>query len=157
MVRDDIEKKLKEIFLLDKVTFSEPGSFEQDTLFIEVETCRERPSKGYTAGKITGNLVLFSQSDKVPLGFFAKRINKAKAETKAGFFFFEVDTEILGSQSRFQNISERRCRFQYLYQDQYDPRETLIAGLDVEQISYLDVGDGRIQGSGNGPVIGVNP
>lgn len=161
MVREDLEKKLKKIFGLSKVTFAEPGSFEQDVLFVEVESCRERSLKGRAAGKVLGNLVLFVQAEKCPLGFFAKRISKAPAGDKKGFHFFEVDTEILNSQARMQNISERRCRFQYLYDEQYDPARKSMADDDfefeTEQVAYLDTGDGRLQETGDGPVIGVKP
>ncbi len=158
MVRGDLEKKLKRIFGLE-VSSAEPGSYEQDTLFVEVESCREHPSKGFTAGKILGNIVLFVQADKAPLGFFAKRINNTPAGDKKGFFFFEVDTEILNSQARIQNISERRCKFQYLYEEQYDPARKSMSDegfqFQTEQIQYIDTGDGRVQATGDGPVIGA--
>lgn len=155
-VRDDVEKKLREIFGIDKVTFSEPGSFEQDTLFVEVEDCKVRPSKGFAYGQLTGSLVLFTQAEKAPLGFFAKRINNSGTKAK-DFFFYEVDTEILNSPARVQNISERRCRFRYFYKEQYDPARGQLAGLELEQVVFIETGDGRVQGTGEGPVIGVNP
>lgn len=157
MVREDIEAKLREIFGIAKVTFAEPGSFEQEVLFVEVERCREHPSKGVTSGRVTGSIVLFTQAEKAPLGWFARRINKASAASKKGFFFFEVDTEVLASQSRLQNIGERRCRFQYLYEEKYDPARGDLAGVSLEQISFIDVGDGRIQQDGSGGNIGVTP
>lgn len=129
-------EKLSQIFGMRKTTFDAPsvnsttGSFEQDTLFIEINEANSRVTEGMAYSKVYGSLVVFSQMDKMPFGYFNKKIQKAdKAYTK-DFFFFDIDLNPASSPARLQNISERRVRFVYLYSAQYDPAQGSITSLE---------------------------
>ncbi len=116
--------KLSRIFGYPKVSFDQPGeSYEQDTLFVEVEECMSRATEGKAYAKVSGSVVLFSQRDKLPYGFFAKRISQAERADTAQFFFMDIDVDALNSPARNVNISERRAKFIYLYSAQYDPNQ----------------------------------
>lgn len=131
MFRKEMGEKLKEIFGVKKVTFDQPGeSYEQDTLFVEIEECLTRASHGRATAKVTGSVVIFSERDKLPYGFFAKRIAQAPGAATRDFFFFDTDVDALNSPARLQNISERRSRFVYLYSAQYDPNNGQITSVD---------------------------
>lgn len=126
--------KLKEIFGLKKVTFDEPSEvFEQDTLFVVIEECLSRATQGNAYAKVTGSIVIFSERDKLPYGFFAKRIAQAPATATKEFFFFDTDVDALNSPARLQNISERRSRFVYLYSGQYDPNQGLLTSVEFDE------------------------
>ncbi len=158
MFRAELEKKFRSIFGIDKVTFNEEGSFEQDTLFVEVNNCRTNPSQGFLTARVQGSIFIFAQRDKIPFGFFAKRITQADNELTKDLFFFEMDTENVASPARIQNISERRCRFEFFFKTQYDvPKGDGLGGVDFSQISLIEDGSGNpVDMSGDGEAIGVD-
>jgi hypothetical protein len=124
-------EKLKRIFGVAKVSYDSPGeSFEQDAVFVEIEECLSRATEGRAYAKVTGAVVMYSERDKLPYGFFAKRIAQAKLEDTQPFFFFDIDVDALNSPARLQNISERRARFVYLYSAQYDPNQGELTSVD---------------------------
>lgn len=133
MFRTELEAKLKQIFGLKKVTFDVPGdSHEQDTLFVEVMENRTRITGNKATAKVQGALTVFAHGDRLPFGFFAKRIALADPELTKDFFFFDLDVNVLSSPARLQDLSEIRGRFVYLYSAQFDPNkgelQTLILG-----------------------------
>jgi hypothetical protein len=119
-------QKLSDIFGFKKTTFDAPsvgpnGSFEQDTLFIEINEAQSRVTNGKAYAKVFGSLIVFSQMDKMPFGYFNKKIHQSDPEWTKNFFFFDIDLNPASSPARLQNISERRVRFVYLYSGDYDP------------------------------------
>lgn len=158
MFRADMKAKLERIFGLKRVTFNAPGeTYEQDTLFVEIQECRTRATQGRCRAKVTGNLVLYTQVDKTPYGFFAKKLHKADLQDTKPFYFFNLDQDILGSEARYMNITERRCNFVFLYDEQYDParHDMNTEQVLVEQFSMIDTGDGSVLEEGEGPTIGA--
>ena len=68
MIEIKLEESLKRIFGMKKVSFDMPGeSFEQGTLFVEIETVRSRIKDGRHLARVEGRLFIQAQSDKVPL------------------------------------------------------------------------------------------
>ncbi len=137
MFRKEMAAKLARIFGIAKVSFDEPGeSFEQDTLFVVVEECLSRATQGQAYAKVTGAVVIFSQRDKLPYGYFAKKLAQASVDDTKSFFFFDVDVDALNSPAREVNKSERRARFVYLYSAQYDPAHGSITSLTVDGVKF---------------------
>ncbi len=135
MFKAEMTKKLKGIFGVSKVTFDEPGdSFEQDCIFVEVQECFSNTGQGRASAKVAGALVMFSQNEKLPFGFFNKRLQNAKAELTKDFFFFDIDVDAKNSPARLQNISERRASFVYLYSAQYDPNQGEMTSLVLTEV-----------------------
>lgn len=128
--------KLQAIFEMRKTTFDVPsvnpqtGSFEQDTLFIEINECNSRVTEGKQFARVTGSLVVFTQTDKMPYGFFNKKIQQASYDLTRHFFFFDIDLNPVTSPARIQNITERRARFVYLYQGDYDPEHGELTSVE---------------------------
>ncbi len=138
MFRKDLERRLKLIFGFKKVTFSAPsdgseGTFEQDTCFVELEDCKSNAGFGQATAKVQGTIRTFTQDDKMPYGFFNKKIQQANAELTASLFFYETDTNVASSPARIQNIHERRMRFVFLYSEQYDPNQGELTSLELEE------------------------
>lgn len=160
MFQSELQSKLKQIFGFSKVTFNHPAmsgeAFEQDTLFVDVTESRCKVTKNRINAKVSGVLTIFSQSDKLPFGFFSKRIEKAAAQLKKDLFFHELDVQNLSSHARIQNISELRGRFTFLYTQQYDPNKGKLTEFDIEghfqpdQNTLLDIGDGTLLDTGEG-------
>jgi hypothetical protein len=146
--RKELKEKLIEIFGMP-VSFDNPSdSYEQDKLFVEVVDCKTRPSGKNIYAKVTGDIAIFAQREKMPYGFFAKKIEKASFEMKQNLHFFTIDREEANSEAKLMNISERRASFVFLYQTQYDPAKGEInevsfdrLNLNVGDDSDLDVGD----------------
>lgn len=133
MFRAKLETELKEIFGVAKVTFDFPGgeTFEQDCFFIDTDEVQTSIGGGEARAVVRGTITTFSQKNKLPYGFFNKRLLQAKAELTQNFFFFDIDIDVATSPARLINISERRTRFVYLYKDQYDPKQGSITSLEL--------------------------
>lgn len=133
MFKKSLQKKLESIFQFKKTTFDAPSdSFEQDTLFIEIDKATPRISTGVAYCKAEGTLIVFSQANKLPFGYFNKAIERALPDDVRDLFFYEIDVDIAGSASRTQNIHERRVKFIYLYKEQYDPNQGQLNTLNME-------------------------
>jgi len=131
MYQDELKSKLKRIFGLRKTTFDAPSeSFEQDTLFVEISESYSRMTKNTQTSRVNGVLVVYSQGDKLPYGFFNKKIEQADAVLTKDFFFYGFDQNPANSPARTMNIYERRVNFVYLYSAQYDPDQGELTEVD---------------------------
>jgi hypothetical protein len=134
--RSELSHKLSQIFGFKKTTFDAPsvnstsGSFEQDVLFVEINECSSRITNGKSYARVSGSLIVFSQVEKIPFGFFSKKIQQAESNLTKNFFFYDIDLNPANSPARIQNITERRIRFVYLYSAQYDPEHGSITSLE---------------------------
>lgn len=133
MFQSELLEKLESIFGIKKVTFLAPSeSFEQDTLFVEIESAKSRASKGKKVySKVTGSLSVFAREGRLPFGFFTKRIEQADAELVKDFFFFDLDVNVLNSPARVQDISEIRGKFVFLYSAEYDPNQGSLTSIEL--------------------------
>lgn len=118
MFEKELEEKLKAIFKLKKVSYSQPSNAkEQETLFIEIENAKNSIKDGRVVSMITGHAVVFGNSDKLPFGYFSKCIKQADPSLTKELFFFDIENN-----SRiYQNIVERSFGFIYFFSGQYDP------------------------------------
>lgn len=133
MFRKEMQDKLKAIFGVKKVTFDEPGdSFEQDCIFVEILESQSNTGQGKATAKVSGALVMYSQNNKLPFGFFNKKIQQADKSLTKNFFFFDIDVDAQNSPARLQNISERRANFIYLYSAQYDPNQGSLTSVNFD-------------------------
>lgn len=136
MFRDELSQKLSAIFGFKKTTFNAPsvdattGSFEQEVLFVEVDECKSRITQGTEIAKVTGSLIVFVQTNKMPFGYMSKRIQQADPELTKKLFFYDVDTNPNNSPSKIQNIQERRAKFIYFHSAEYDPEHGELTSLE---------------------------
>lgn len=135
MFKNDLQRRLCKIFDVEKITYDAPGdSFEQDTIFIAVAKCTTRVSDmngGRETAKVEGSLTMYSQNNRLPFGFFNKRIEKADKQYTDNLFFYDIDVDVETSPARMQNIHERRVGFIFLYDSQYDPERGSMTSLDL--------------------------
>jgi hypothetical protein len=126
-----LSAQLKRIFDFPKVSYSAPGeSLEQECLFIEVESSKNNIKDGEQYARVTGRVTVYSTSDKLPFGYFAKAIKTADADDTRGLFFFdfEENTRI------FQNVVQRGFRFVYFFHSQYDPDTGSITSITLNEV-----------------------
>ncbi len=135
MFRKDLLRRLEAIFQFDKTTMlAASDAYEQDTLFVEILSSRSRVSGangGTETARVVGTLIVFSQEDRLPYGFFTKRIEQAAADLKAPLFFYDIDVDDVESPARLQNLHERRTSFLFLYDSQYDPDRGSLTSLTL--------------------------
>lgn len=124
-VEKSIKDKLQRIFDLQKVTFDKPSdSQEQEGIFVAVANSHFQVKDAREVAKVDGTIHVFANSDKLPIGYFSKRIDQAKIEDTRGFFF--GPEENIGT---IRNIVERKFDFTFLYDSQYDPAIGTITSL----------------------------
>lgn len=133
MFRKELDRRLQEIFGL-RVTFDASSdveeAFEQDKLFVEIIQATNRASSNKIYSKVTGQLVMYSEVNKLPYGYFTKRIENADPELTKDFFFSPEESPV--TQARMQNITERRIGFVFLFSEQFDPNKGELTTLETE-------------------------
>ncbi len=128
MFESTLEEKLKRIFDVKKVTFAEPGeSAEQECIFIGVEHSTNAIKDKRAKAKVTGTISMFGNADKLPFGFFSKRIAQADASDTVDLFFHDFESNT----RRYQNLVQRACSFVYFFDSQYDPDTGTITSIDL--------------------------
>ncbi len=135
MFRADLQARFERIFGIAKTTYDAPDAdtLEQDCLFIEILDCRSRMSGaqgGRQTAKVNGAVIVFSQADRLPFGFFAKRIEQAALDDTRNLIF-DRETDVANSPARILNLHERRLGFTFLYDSQYDPSRGSLTSMTV--------------------------
>jgi hypothetical protein len=126
--RAELSETLKRIFSLKKATFDAPSeSAEQDCLFIEVERALTSAQPPYQRATVSGKIRVYSTTDKLPYGYFSKKIQEADAEDTRNFFFHSFEE----NSGRLGNLCERTISFVYFYRGQYDPDQGEITSLNT--------------------------
>ncbi len=130
MFKSSLSAQFQKLFDLKKVSFDEPGeSQEQECLFIDIQKTKSTIKDGSQIYHVIGKGRMFGNSDKLPYGFFAKRIKAHPDETKDVFFYdMEENT------GQFQNIVERTFSFVYFFSGQYDPAMGTITELLTSEV-----------------------
>lgn len=134
MFKNNLQKRFERIFGFSKVTFLAPDyeAPEQDTLFIEITAVKPRMSTGNggrETATVNGAAIVFSQDNRLPFGFFAKRVEQANVDDTKDLFF-QTEEDLAASPARLQNIHERRVPFVFLYDSQYDPDRGELTDLE---------------------------
>lgn len=118
MFKNELSDKLKRIFDLKKVSFDQPSnSKEQECLFVEIEKALNSVRDGRVLSRVTGNALVWGPADKIPFGYFSKRIKQADPEDTKDLFFTDIETNV----RTYQNIVQRGFSFTYFFNSQYDP------------------------------------
>jgi len=129
--KSKLKERFERIFGFPKTTFDTPSDqFEQEVLFISIDQVLSRISEGKETARVTGTLTVYSQHDKFPFGYMAKRIQKANFIDTQKLFFYDFEEDPAGSPARVMNLSERRLKFVFLYDSQYDPNQGQLTSVD---------------------------
>ncbi len=117
MFKKTLSDKLIKVFGLPKVSYDSPGEAkEQEVIFVTVNKAHSIVNYGKVKMRVEGFTSVFAQSDKLPFGFFLKKI-QAMPEDCLDIFFYNVDK----NEKYYGNLVERQCSFIYMYEGDYDP------------------------------------
>lgn len=131
MFEKALKDSLRQIFDFDKVTYDAVSEDEeQEVLFIEIESSKNSIKDGLQVAKVTGKLRTFANAEKLPFGYFSKKIQEADKSLTYPFFFYEFEESAQG----FRNIVERSVSFVYFFDSQYNPELGTISSIDLETI-----------------------
>lgn len=126
MFESQLQDTLQRIFGFKKSRYDDPGeSLEQECLFINIESAKVDARDSREHARVQGECFVHANFDKLPYGYFAKRIRAADVSDTRKFFFFEIDenTPIKN------NIVRRSFRFIFTYDNQFDPRQGSITSI----------------------------
>ena len=111
MFKKKLTDALKTIFEIHKVTYDLPSSDqEQECLFISIESAKISVKNGMECAQVQGSIIMYANGDKLPFGFFSKKVNQADPSLTRDLFFYNLDENT----RTFLNIVERRCEFHFL-------------------------------------------
>ncbi len=136
MFREQLKYKIEQIFGIPKVTFDFPGerkergelkSIEQESVMIQVDKSNCRVKSGKEYARAQGSISVFANSDKLPFGYFAKRIEQADPDLTKDIFFYDIDE----SSPVIQNVVDRTLRFVFLYSGDYNPNNDQIDSIKI--------------------------
>ena len=131
MFKKELSEKLKGIFSVNKVSFDEPGlSKEQECIFVEIEQSNNVIKDGVALARVTGKCVMFGQNDKLPFGFFSKKIKQADINLTKDLFFYDIETNT----KLANNLVEFSFSFVYFFSGQYDPDMGTIDSITFSEV-----------------------
>lgn len=129
-IEKELLDKLKRVFDIGKASMDTiSDSKEQNCLFIEVQSSRYNYRDLKVTGRMSGLVTLFAPGDKLPFGYFAKRIQQADVDDTIDLFFYDLEENRLV----MKNIVERTCRFVYFFNGQFDPEVGTITSITFEE------------------------
>lgn len=129
MFEKSLKDKFTRIFDFKKVTYDMPGeSEEQECIFIEIDSTNAAIKDGRQFCKVTGKAHVFAQNDKLPGGYFAKRIKLSDLDDTRDLFFYDLEQNV----RVFQNIVRRSFSFVYFFNSQYDPETGTITSVEFQ-------------------------
>lgn len=128
MFEQELEDKFKRIFDLKKCSFDLPSeTHEQECLFVNIESSNNHFRDGRAVGKVTGSISVYANPDKLPYGYFSKKIVEAKPEDTKDLYFYDIEKNT----QTMSGISERKMSFIYLYDMQYNPNIGELTSLET--------------------------
>ena len=132
MFEADLTEKLQTIFGFKNVSFDLPAeTVEQEKLFVAIETCRSHVKDAIIKAKVTGKIHVHVNREKMPYGYFAKRIAEAPGEITSDFFFYDIEENT----GRYLNIAERSASFVFFFSTQYNPEVGTMTSINFEQVT----------------------
>jgi hypothetical protein len=130
MDKDDFKKRIARIFGIDQVTFNAPGeTLEQEKVFVRINQVKSHYKDGTWISRATGDLLFYANMDKLPFGYFQRKIAEADPLDSKDFFFFDLEQ----SQPIFQNIGEFSLSFIYFFNGQYHPDKGIIQSIVISE------------------------
>lgn len=130
MFEAELKERLERIFDFKKTRFDDPGeSLEQECLFINVESARCDIKDGQEGALVRGQGYVYANFDKLPYGYFNKKLRNASIGDLQKFFFHEIDH----NSGVTNNIVRRSFRFVFYYKAQYDPRIGRITSVEFQE------------------------
>jgi hypothetical protein len=128
LFKKELQRRFQEIFQMGKSTYNTVSEEcpEQDVLFITIEDARCTSGGGKESAIVKGFITVFSQNERLPYGFFEKKILKADNTLTKDLHFHDMDQNA----GQIMNLVGRRNHFTFLYQGIYDPNQGHITSIE---------------------------
>lgn len=129
MFKKSLQDKLIKIFAIEKVSFDKSSKEnEQGCLFVEVESCNSSIKDDLEVCRVRGKIKIYTTSDKLPYGFFNKRIQLSDTKHTKDIFFHDLEE----NSSYYGNLVERTMSFVYFFSGQHNPIVGRIKSIELE-------------------------
>ncbi len=130
MLELELKEKFATIFGFKSTRLEAPSdSHEQECLFIEIDKISSSPKDGVYKAMASGKISAYAQGEKLPLGYFYKRLRNADKElTKDLFFWGGEESKLITN-----NIVMRSLTFNYFFTSQYDPEIGNIESIEISE------------------------
>lgn len=138
MYRKDLENDLKKIFGIKKIVFSqvEYGA-EQDVLYVDILSTRNRPMRGYYYFAVSGSIGLNAQYGNTKSGFFHSKWLESHYENKTRLNLGAREVNINFTQMN-KYFCKNRIDFVYRIKIPFNPaKKTKGINLLFSQITKL--------------------
>lgn len=130
MFEAELKAKIKRIFDLDKVTYDQVSeSMEQECSFIELDEANYSFRGVSYTGRVTGRIRVFAQGDKLPMGYFQRKIQEADYSDTQHIFFYDIESNT----GIMNNLKERSMSFRYFFSGEYDPNLGTITSIEISE------------------------
>lgn len=132
MYRKKLAAQLQRIFNIEIVRYDLPSeSFEQEAIFIDIADSKcKADTDGFSSARVRGSISVFLNSDKMPFGYMAKNIQRARVNDTKDFFFHNIEQNL----KYYGKLVERRCDFIYFYREQYDPDHGTMNEIEFNEV-----------------------
>ena len=130
MFKKTLEDNLINIFGIRRVSFAEPSSEnEQNVLFINIASCKTSFSANKIYFDVRGQITLYAVNEKLPFGYFQRKIELSKKEHSEKLFFYNIEENLqYGGQV---GLTERSASFVFSYSTDFNPNKGLINDINL--------------------------
>lgn len=126
-LQDQLIKDIQEIFKIRKVKISAIGEHEEkDTIFIQISNTIFREKNDHAINRVSGSLIIFSDSLKMDFNYLQKCIQRASREQLKRFVFRRLEEN---RHAPNQSLVARSCEFTYFYKESYNPNKGLLTSI----------------------------
>ena len=134
MYKKDLEKKLINIFGINRIIFAEPSEDkEQEVLFVNIASSNCKIKNDRILAKVEGQIIIYVNQDKLPHGFFIKKLNKASIYDTESLFFHNIDNN--EQYAGAIGLEKRTVDFVYFSNASYNP--------DMGEITSININEGE--------------
>ena len=134
MYKKDLEKKLINIFGINRIIFAEPSEDkEQEVLFVNIASSNCKIKNDRILAKVEGQIIIYVNQDKLPHGFFIKKLNKASIDDTESLFFHNIDNN--EQYAGAIGLEKRTVDFVYFSNASYNP--------DMGEITSININEGE--------------
>ena len=133
MFNKNLEEKLINIFGISRVSFAEPSAEnEQNVLFVNITNCKTSFAAKNIYFEVRGGITLYSINERLPFGYFQRKIELAKKEDAERFFFYNIEENLqYGGQV---GLTERTCDFVFTYSTDFNPNRGEINEINLQGV-----------------------
>lgn len=131
MFKKDIEKRLFDIFGLDRIIFDAFNlGKEQEALFVDIDNIKDYVQAGKMCFIVDGRIAICAISEKHKYGWVHGRIELADFKVKAPFIFGRDESQIKFSHNN-NDYTKYEVPFTYMYSCEFNKIKDFIESAEI--------------------------